>query len=86
MVPECGKWCLSGWLQDHQWICENIAVIRPRRQRPSSKKATQINETFEITLVRDIRLGLTSGSTIDLGVDTQDGKQIMIGEGRANDF
>ena len=46
--------------KSHQWICENIAVIRPRRQRPPNKNAKQINETFGIAPVRDIRLGLDS--------------------------
>ena len=58
-VAECAKW--EGF-KSHQWICENIAVIGPRRQRPPNKKAKQINETFGIAPVRDIRLG--SDSTI----------------------
>ena len=56
-VAECAN---KAGFKNHQWICENIAVIGPRRQRPASKKATQINETFGIAPVRDIRLGLDS--------------------------
>ena len=56
-VAECAN---KAGFKSHQWICENIAVIGPRRQHPASKKATQINETFGIAPVRDIRLGLDS--------------------------
>ena len=56
-VAECAN---RAGFKNHQWICENIAIIGPWRQRPSSKKATQINETFGIAPGRDIRLGLDS--------------------------
>ena len=56
-VAECAN---KEGFKSHQWICENIAVIGPRRQRPPNRKAKQINETFGIAPVRDIRLGLDS--------------------------
>ena len=67
-VAECAN---KEGFKSHQWICENIAVIGPRSQRPPNKKAKQINETFGIAPVRDIRLGLDS--TIQCRVsDAQD--------------
>ena len=56
-VAECAK---KAGFKSHQWICENIGFIGPRRQRPPNKKARQINETFGIAPERDIRLGLDS--------------------------
>ena len=39
-----------------QWICENIYDIGSRRDRPTSMRTQQINETFWTQAVRDFRL------------------------------
>ena len=81
-VAECAN---KEGFKSHQWICENIAVIGPRRQRPPNKKARQINETFGIAPVRDIRLGLDS--TIQRRVsDAQDSPQDILPQDSPQDI
>ena len=42
--------------KSRQWICDNIYDIGSRRDRPTSMRTQQINETFGTQAVRDFRL------------------------------
>ena len=42
--------------KSRQWICDNIYDIGSRRDRPTSMRIQQINETFGTQAVRDFRL------------------------------
>lgn len=42
--------------KSRQWICDNICDIGSRRDRPTSMRTQQINETFGTQAVRDFRL------------------------------
>ena len=42
--------------KSRQWVCENIYDTGSRRDRPTSMRTQQINETFGTQAVRDFRL------------------------------
>ena len=56
MAEECSPDCVRCGFKSRQWICDNIYDIGSRRDRPTSMRTQQINETFRTQAVRDFRL------------------------------